>query len=114
MLDGGVGDVSDRELLMVGILSRDDLGVRGQHEVGRLILQTCLECDSIHHVSEGEVFVCEVCGYEHLGELANELTALAPKLTKRQAVCPWGSKRQHLDARCDSLQTRTRRWMRRA
>jgi len=114
MLDGGVGDVSDRELLMVGLLSRDDLGVRGQHEVGRLILQTCLECDSIHHVSEGEVFVCEVCGYEHLGELANELTALAPKLTKRQAVCPWGSQRQHLDARCDSLQTRTRRWMRRA
>ena len=33
----------------------------------RFILKTCLECDSIHHAGEGELFVCEVCGHEHVG-----------------------------------------------
>jgi len=33
----------------------------------RLVLRTCLDCDSIHHVGEGELFVCEVCGFEHVG-----------------------------------------------
>jgi len=80
MVEGGVGDLSDRELLVVGLLRRNHRGVQIQHEVGRLILKTCLECDSIHHVSEGDVFVCEVCGYEHLGEpVANEFTVLASK-----------------------------------
>jgi hypothetical protein len=32
-LEGGVGDLSDGELLVVGLLGRDDGGVRGEHEV---------------------------------------------------------------------------------
>merc|ERR1719201_1563684 len=32
-LEGGVGDLSDGELLVVGLLGRDDRGVRGKHEV---------------------------------------------------------------------------------
>lgn len=56
----------------------------------RLILQTCFECDSIHRVEEGELFICELCGYEHLGQAAaDDLSVLANalKLTERQAVC---------------------------
>jgi len=32
-LEGGVGDLSDGELLVVGLLGRDDGGVRGEHEM---------------------------------------------------------------------------------
>jgi hypothetical protein len=32
-LEGGVGDLRDRELLVVGLLGRDDRGVRREHEV---------------------------------------------------------------------------------
>merc|ERR1711871_814289 len=32
-LEGGVGDLGDGQLLVVGLLGRDDGGVRGQHEV---------------------------------------------------------------------------------
>lgn len=32
-LKGGVGDLSHRQLLVVGLLGRDDRGVGGEHEV---------------------------------------------------------------------------------
>merc|ERR1712196_586825 len=48
-LEGAVGDLSDRELLVVCLLSRDDRSVRGKHEVNtRVRDKVSLELSHVH------------------------------------------------------------------